>query len=83
MWLAGAGMTVAIFERALVGGTCVNTGCTPTKALITSAYAAHMARRSGEYGIVIGGGASADMKRVKARKDSIFEHGPEGPSRTD
>ena len=59
--------------RALVGGICVNTGCTPTKALIASAYAAHMARRAGGYGIVIGGGVSADMKRGKARKDTIVE----------
>ncbi len=78
MRLAGAGMTVAIIERALVGGTCVNTGCTPTKALIASAHAAHMARRAGDYGIVIGGGVSADMKRVKARKDAIVEQSRRG-----
>ena len=78
MRLAGAGMVVAIVERALVGGTCVNTGCTPTKALIASAQAAHMARRMGEYGIVTGGGVSVDMKRVKARKDAIVEQSREG-----
>ena len=78
MRLAGKGMAVAIVERALVGGTCVNTGCTPTKALIASAHAAHMARRASEYGIVIGGGVSADMKRVKARKDAIVEQSREG-----
>ena len=53
--LAGAGMKVAIVERKLVGGTCVNTGCTPTKTLVASAYAAHLARRAAEYGVAIGG----------------------------
>jgi choline dehydrogenase-like flavoprotein len=52
---AGAGMKVALVERHLVGGTCVNTGCTPTKTLIASAYAARIARRAAEYGVVIGG----------------------------
>ena len=45
-----AGMSVAIIERHLVGGTCVNTGCKPTKAMVASAYAAHTARRGGDYG---------------------------------
>ena len=53
--LAGAGMKVAVVERNLVGGTCVNTGCTPTKTLVASAYAAHLARRADEYGVAIGG----------------------------
>src|SRR5215211_5357887 len=48
--LAGAGMKVAIVERGRFGGTCVNTGCTPTKTLVASAYAAHMARRGADYG---------------------------------
>jgi len=78
MRLAGAGMTVAIVERGLVGGTCVNTGCTPTKTLIASAHVAHMARRAAEYGIVIDGGVSADMKRVKARKDAVVEQSRRG-----
>src|SRR6187549_2406768 len=51
--LTCAGMTVALIERKLFGGTCVNTGCTPTKTLVASAYAAHLARRAGEYGIDI------------------------------
>ena len=68
--LAGAGMKVAIIERNLFGGTCVNTGCIPTKTLIASAYAAHMARRGAEYG-VNAGPVSVDMKRAKARKDEI------------
>ena len=69
--LAGAGMKVAVVERHLVGGTCVNTGCTPTKALVASAYAARIARRAAEYGVVIGGDIGIDMRRVKARKDAI------------
>jgi len=69
--LAGAGMKVALVERHLVGGTCVNTGCTPTKALVASAYAARIARRSAEYGVEIGGDIGVDMRRVKARKDAI------------
>ena len=69
--LSGAGMKVAIIERARFGGTCVNTGCIPTKTLIASAYAAHIARRASEYGVTIGGPVTVDMKKVKARKDQI------------
>ncbi len=75
--LAGAGMKVAIIERKLFGGTCVNTGCIPTKTMVASAYAAHLARRAAEFGVNIGGSVSVDMKRVKARKDEIS-----GKSRT-
>ena len=53
--LAGAGMKVAVVERHLIGGTCVNTGCTPTKALVASAYAARIARRAAEFGVAIAG----------------------------
>jgi len=69
--LAGAGMNVAIVERHRFGGTCVNTGCTPTKTLVASAYAAHMARRGADFGVKIGGTIAVDMKRVKARKDYV------------
>src|SRR5271169_1269550 len=69
--LAAAGMRVAIVERALFGGTCVNTGCIPTKTLIASAYAIHMARRGADFGVVVDGPVLADMARVKARKDAI------------
>jgi pyruvate/2-oxoglutarate dehydrogenase complex dihydrolipoamide dehydrogenase (E3) component len=69
--LAGAGIKVAVVEHHLVGGTCVNTGCTPTKALVASAYAARIARRAAEYGVVIGGDIGIDMRRIKARKDAI------------
>ena len=67
---AGAGKTVAIIERHKFGGTCVNTGCTPTKTLVASAYAAHVARRGAEYGFSAGD-VRVDMKRVKARKDAV------------
>jgi pyruvate/2-oxoglutarate dehydrogenase complex dihydrolipoamide dehydrogenase (E3) component len=70
--LARAGMKVAIVERHRFGGTCVNTGCTPTKALVASAYAAHLARRAADYGVAAGS-VSVDMRRVKARKDAIVE----------
>ena len=66
---AGAGKTVAIIERDKFGGTCVNTGCTPTKTLVASAYAIHVARRGAEYGFATGD-VRVDMKRVKARKDA-------------
>ena len=65
------GMAVAIIERHKFGGTCVNTGCIPTKTLVASAYAAHLARRGAEYGFVVNGDVRVDMKRVKARKDEI------------
>ena len=51
--LVAAGRKVAIIERKLFGGTCVNTGCTPTKTLVASAYAAHVARRAADYGVTI------------------------------
>lgn len=76
--LTKAGMTVAIVERKLFGGTCVNTGCIPTKAMIASAYAAHMARRAAEYGVAIAGDVHVDMARVKARKDAISGESREG-----
>jgi pyruvate/2-oxoglutarate dehydrogenase complex dihydrolipoamide dehydrogenase (E3) component len=68
---AAAGMAVAIIERHKFGGTCVNTGCIPTKTLVASAYAAHVARRGAEYGFVVNGDVRVDMKRVKARKDEV------------
>ncbi|MEB2847289.1 FAD-containing oxidoreductase [Rhizobiales bacterium RZME27] len=69
--LTEAGQTVAIIERKLVGGTCVNTGCMPTKALVASAYAAHLARRGADYGVTIGGEIGIDMKRVKLRSHQV------------
>jgi len=69
--LAAAGMSVAVIERGAFGGTCVNTGCIPTKTLIASAYAAHLARRAADFGVVVDGSVRVDMARVKARKDAI------------
>jgi pyruvate/2-oxoglutarate dehydrogenase complex dihydrolipoamide dehydrogenase (E3) component len=75
---AGAGMRTAIIERKLFGGTCVNVGCTPTKALVASARAAHMARRGADFGVEIGGPVTVDMQAVKARKDEIVRASNEG-----
>jgi pyruvate/2-oxoglutarate dehydrogenase complex dihydrolipoamide dehydrogenase (E3) component len=69
--LAAAGQTVAIVERKLFGGTCVNTGCTPTKTLIASARAAHVARRAAAFGVTIPGPIGVDLKRAKARADAV------------
>jgi len=69
--LTGAGMSVALVERHLVGGTCVNTGCTPTKTMVASAYAAHLAARGADFGVVIEGKPRIDMKTVKARVDAV------------
>jgi len=69
--LTQSGRKVAMIERKLFGGTCVNTGCTPTKTMIASAYAAHLARRSSDYGVTISGPVAVDFKAVKARKDEV------------
>jgi len=76
--LAESGRQVAIVERKLFGGTCVNTGCTPTKAMVASAYAAHLARRGAEFGVNVGGKVSVDMPRVKARRDAIVQESRRG-----
>ena len=76
--LAGSGRKTAILERKLVGGTCVNNGCIPTKTLIASARAAHVARRGADFGVVIDGPVGIDMARVKARKDEIVRQSNEG-----
>jgi pyruvate/2-oxoglutarate dehydrogenase complex dihydrolipoamide dehydrogenase (E3) component len=68
---SSAGKTVAIIERHKFGGTCVNTGCIPTKTLVASAYTARLARRGADYGVAIDGPVRVDMKRVKARKDEV------------
>ena len=76
--LAQEGLETAIIERKLFGGTCVNVGCTPTKALVASARAAYMARRGSDFGVVIEGSIDVDMKQVKARKDAIVRPSTEG-----
>jgi pyruvate/2-oxoglutarate dehydrogenase complex dihydrolipoamide dehydrogenase (E3) component len=68
--IAGTGKTVAVIERKLIGGTCVNTGCTPTKTLVASAFAAHLARRAGDFG-VSAGPVGVDFPAVMARKDRV------------
>jgi pyruvate/2-oxoglutarate dehydrogenase complex dihydrolipoamide dehydrogenase (E3) component len=71
-------MKVALVERAEFGGTCVNNGCTPTKAMVASAYVAHMARRAREYGVLAGAKPRIDMKRVSARKNAIVRDSRNG-----
>ena len=78
---AGAGMSTAVIERHRFGGTCVNVGCIPTKALVASARAAHVARRAADFGVVIDGGVGVDMARVKARKDAIAGKSERGVER--
>ncbi|MEH2473465.1 pyruvate/2-oxoglutarate dehydrogenase complex dihydrolipoamide dehydrogenase (E3) component [Nitrobacteraceae bacterium AZCC 2161] len=68
--LSSAGMSVAMIERKLFGGTCVNTGCMPTKTLVASAYAAHLARRGADFGVMIDA-VSIDMPRVKTRAQTV------------
>jgi pyruvate/2-oxoglutarate dehydrogenase complex dihydrolipoamide dehydrogenase (E3) component len=70
--LTEAGQTVAVIERKLVGGTCVNSGCIPTKTMVASAHTAHAARRGADYGVFTGD-VTVDMAKVKARKDGIVQ----------
>jgi pyruvate/2-oxoglutarate dehydrogenase complex dihydrolipoamide dehydrogenase (E3) component len=77
--LSQEGLKTAVIERKLFGGTCVNVGCIPTKTLVGSARVAQMARRAGEFGVVLDGPVRVDMKQVKARKDEIVSI--ENPSR--
>lgn len=75
---ASEGLKTAIIERNKFGGTCVNDGCTPTKTMVASAKAAHMARRASEFGVNISGEVSVDLKKVKARKDEIVNQSNTG-----
>src|SRR5215813_13038146 len=79
--LTKAGMRVAVIERQRFGGTCVNTGCTPTKTLVASAYAAHLARRAGDFGVRIEGDVRVDMNKVKERKDYVLGFSTRGVER--
>jgi pyruvate/2-oxoglutarate dehydrogenase complex dihydrolipoamide dehydrogenase (E3) component len=72
--LTAAGQTVAMIERKDFGGTCVNTGCMPTKTLVASAYAAHLARRAADYGVLLDGPVGVDMKRVKERQQTVVRN---------
>ena len=76
--LAHAGRKTVIIERKLFGGTCVNVGCIPTKTLIASARAAHVARHGADFGVAIEGNITVDMMRVKARKDAVVRQSNEG-----
>ena len=80
--LVAVGWKVAIIERKLFGGTCVNTGCTPTKTLIASAYAAHVVRHAADYGVRVEGTINVDMKAVKARKDAVVAPSRNGVERS-
>src|SRR5207237_7095375 len=76
--LAKAGRKTAIVERKRIGGTCVNNGCIPTKTLIASARAAHVARRGADFGVRISSAVRIDMPAVKARKDAVVRHSTDG-----
>lgn len=76
--LSKAGMKIAVIERKKFGGTCVNTGCIPTKTLVASAHTAYVARRAPEYGVSIGASIQVDMKKVKKRKDEVVRQSNEG-----
>ncbi len=79
--LTDAGRTVALVERKLLGGTCVNVGCMPTKTQVASAYAAHLARRAADYGVVLDGPVRVDMAKVKARSDTVVRNARNGVAR--
>ncbi len=76
--LTRAGLNVAIIERHKFGGTCVNTGCIPTKTLVASARAAHMVRRAADFGVMVDGKVRVDMRQVKERKDGVVRRSNEG-----
>ena len=75
--LAGTGQKVAIIERHLFGGTCVNTGCIPTKTLVASERSVVIARRAADFGVNIAGRIDVDMRAVKARKDKVSGRFPD------
>ena len=76
--LAQSGLQTVLIEREHLGGTCVNDGCIPTKTLVASARAAHVARRAADYGVVLDGPVRVDMKAVKARKDRVVAQSVDG-----
>lgn len=76
--LAGKGQKVAIIEKSDLGGTCVNTGCTPTKAYVASARRAFVAKNSEEHGVYIEGDVQIDLKKIKARKDKLVSESHKG-----
>ena len=76
--LAQSGRKTAIIERKLLGGTCVNVGCIPTKTLIASARVAHVSRTASDYGVAVRGDVRVDMARVKERKDALVREFSDG-----
>ena len=76
--LAGTGRKIAVVERHLFGGTCVNTGCMPTKTMVASARALHMARRGADFGFTVNGAVEVDLPRVLARRDEVVRLSNEG-----
>ena len=76
--LAAEGRQVALVERKFLGGTCVNAGCKPTKTLVASARAGHMAFRAHDFGVVIDGPPRIDMARVKARAQKVIHDSRQG-----
>jgi pyruvate/2-oxoglutarate dehydrogenase complex dihydrolipoamide dehydrogenase (E3) component len=76
--LTQAGQSVALIERKLFGGTCVNTGCMPTKTLVASARAAHVARRAADFGVLLAGEVGIDMMKVKSRADTVIANARQG-----
>ena len=76
--LAQSGRIIAFIERKLFGGTCVNTGCTPTKTMVASAYVAQKARTAADFGVTVQGQVSIDIKAVKARKDRVVAASRDG-----
>ncbi len=76
--LTKEGLKTAIIERGRIGGTCVNTGCIPTKTLVASARVAWLAHRAGDFGITIGSPMQVEMARVKSRMDAVVHHSTEG-----
>ena len=76
--LTASGMKVALIERDKFGGTCVNTGCMPTKTLVASAYVAHLARRGADYGIVLDQPVRIDMRKVRSRAATVTANSSKG-----
>src|SRR5262245_25506185 len=80
--MAAEGWKVAVLERARPGGTCVNTGCIPTKTLVASAKVAAMARRAADYGVELGGPVRVDIRRVKERMRAVSATSREAVARS-
>jgi pyruvate/2-oxoglutarate dehydrogenase complex dihydrolipoamide dehydrogenase (E3) component len=79
--LSAAGKKVALIEKNLLGGTCVNVGCTPTKAMVASAHTAHVARRADEFGVIASADVSVNLSKVIERKNLIVSNSRAGLER--